>query len=244
MTGYGRQRVTGKIDPAALANYGSQVLADTPIGYWPLDEPSGTTATDYANGRSMTYRNSPILGVSAPGGLKGITVNGSTQLADTAGDSVFTRAAQSAWTVEAVFKSTDSGTTLRTILAWRGTAGEAADEVCALFLNHNAVGRVEINCPSPIIVSHDGGWNDGNWHHVVATAGLFLRLYIDGVERSTASTTPRGTGTGADRIQVGASRNGGSNFLYYPGSLCGVAVYGSELSAARVAAHYAALMAS
>ncbi len=244
MTAYGRPRVTGKIDPAALANYGTTVLVDAPIGYWPLDEASGTAAADYVGGRSMTYRNSPTLGASAPGGLKAMTVNGSTQLADTAGDSAFTRAAQSSWSVEAVFKSTDAGTTLRTILAWRGTGGTAADEVCALFLNHNAAGRVEINCPSPIIVQHDGGWNDGNWHHVVATAGLFLRLYIDGVERSTASTTPRGTGTGADRIQVGASRNGGSNFLYYPGSLCGVAVYGSELSAARVAAHYAALMAS
>lgn len=43
------------------------ILALGPIAYWPLDETSGTTATDISgNGRNGTYVNSPTLGGSFP----------------------------------------------------------------------------------------------------------------------------------------------------------------------------------
>ena len=54
------------------AAYRSQVLADEPLAYWRLGEPSGTSAADASgNGNTGTYGGSPTLG--ATGALAGDT---------------------------------------------------------------------------------------------------------------------------------------------------------------------------
>ena len=49
---------------AAALTYAQEVLADSPVLYWPLDEPSGTTVTDHSSGGNNdgTLVNGPALG--------------------------------------------------------------------------------------------------------------------------------------------------------------------------------------
>ncbi len=50
-----------------MATYDDLVLADSPALYWPLDDPSGSTATDASgNGLHGTYLGAPELGVDGP----------------------------------------------------------------------------------------------------------------------------------------------------------------------------------
>ncbi len=51
------------VDPGGVANYRTEVLADSPQVNWRLDELSGTTAVDSSgNGEDGTYVNGPTLG--------------------------------------------------------------------------------------------------------------------------------------------------------------------------------------
>ncbi len=49
---------------AISSDYPATVLADDPIAYWRLGEPSGTTASDEMGAADGTYVNSPTLGVT------------------------------------------------------------------------------------------------------------------------------------------------------------------------------------
>ncbi len=87
-----------------------------------------------------------------------------------------------------------------------------------------------------------GAYNDGNWHHVVATlgsAGMFL--YVDGV-----LVDSRTDWTGAEPYD-GWWRWGGGNMASYPnapaddyfvGTLDEVAVYPTQLTRQQVLHHY------
>lgn len=87
--------------------------------------------------------------------------------------------------------------------------------------------------------------NDGNWHHIVVTHNGFghalIDIYIDGaIAPATGAAVGSGDpGTLVDSgIVIGNRRN--LNLLF-AGSLDEPAIYDTALSAARIAAHYAAI---
>src|SRR6185437_12692528 len=53
--------------------YGDAVLSDSPVGYWRLDETTGTVATDSTGSNPGTYVGGPALGQA--GGLPDTTNN-------------------------------------------------------------------------------------------------------------------------------------------------------------------------
>jgi hypothetical protein len=233
-----------------IDRYWSEVLVDAPLGFWPLSG-SATPAIERVGDRAMTLRNSPTTGVAGLPRTAGITFNGSTQAADTAGSTQFAYSAGLSWSIELWLKYTTSGTSLQTPLAWRGISASAADEVALITVNNGVAGRIEVNSvnapvPSRVLVGSDGSWNDGRWHHVVGTAlnGGALTLYVDGISRGTPTSSQRSSsGGGTDsRICAGANIASTSTFSqYFAGSISNVAVYGSALSATRVLAHYRAM---
>jgi PKD repeat protein len=88
-------------------------------------------------------------------------------------------------------------------------------------------------------VTTPASYNNGQWHHVVATqSSNGMKLYVDG---ALVGTNPN---TGAEDYpgywKVGGDNTWGSSNAYFDGTIDEVAVYLSELSATRVAAHYAA----
>lgn len=94
------------------------------------------------------------------------------------------------------------------------------------------------------VISTAAGTNyqDGAWHHVVATiSGAGMKLYVDGALKASSANTVAEAGTGYWR--VGWDSGWGSpNFTLknFTGRLRFAAVYTVALSASRVAAHYLA----
>lgn len=221
-----------------VVSYLSEVLADTPYLYWRLGESSGTVADDASgNGRTGTYTASPTLGQASLIGDADTSVlfDGSTQNATTA----LTAVADTAITLEGWYKGT---ATSGIIVARDNSAApkhEAIVEVNggdARFTVHNAASTLTASVTGPTI-------NDNVRHHVVGTYdGTTTRLYVDGVEVGTPATNVTGTLTStAVYFITGSGRASNGNLA---GTVDEVAWYQTALSAARIAAHYAAGAAS
>lgn len=229
-------------------DYPREVALDSPLGLWMLNEWSGTTAGDFVGTRTATYLNSPTFKAGGLPYRTGTTFNGSNQVAGTADQTAFGVAGDGTWTIEGWIKYTTSGTTLQSPLVWRGTTGLQGDETALITVNNGTAGRIQVNVPDPdesrITVSSDGEWNDGKWHHVVATAvsGGALTLYVDGISRGTNSATRRPNGTAPRRVAAGANIASSSTFSqFFAGSIAAVAIYNTALSASRIKAHYFAM---
>ena len=88
-------------------------------------------------------------------------------------------------------------------------------------------------------ITTPAAYNNDQWHHVVATqSGDGMKLYVDGVLVGTNPQTQAEGYTGYWKI--GGDNTWGSSSAYFDGTIDEVAVYLSELSATRVAAHFAA----
>ncbi|MFB4421311.1 LamG-like jellyroll fold domain-containing protein [Streptomyces sp. QL37] len=92
-------------------------------------------------------------------------------------------------------------------------------------------------------VTTTGAYNDGNWHHVVATQGTNgIRLYVDGQLRASNllytgnENYPGYWRVGGDNLNNWANRPT-SNF--FAGQIDETAVYPTALSASQISAHYA-----
>lgn len=89
-------------------------------------------------------------------------------------------------------------------------------------------------------------YNDGQWHHVVATQGPSgMRLYVDGQLLAQNSVTGNGTfqGTwhvGGDNLNGYPGTGGLATQRFFDGQLDETAVYHQALSQQRVQVHYAA----
>jgi len=209
---------------AASGIYRATVLADNPVGYYPLDETTGTTAFDIAGTNHGTYNGGVLLdqagalGSGAPSpAFDG--ASGYVQLPGNWGGGT-------AVTVEAwVFVDNPNGT--QAIIA-----ATTAD-----FVHLQAGGFCELHI--------DGGQQNISgvpdappaWHHValVVTSGN-SRLYVDGVQ--TASNASAFTAIDlASSVRIGAGQSPGR---FLNGRIDEVAIYNFALSPARISAHYAA----
>jgi len=220
--------------PRVPPSYASEVLADAPLLYWRLDDPSGTTATDLSgNGRNGTYGS-------------GVTLNQAGALAfdrdaavllDNTSNGVVTSTFNpfaSSFTVEgwANRTSTAAGDTL-----WTG------DVTAGPFLRCDSAAL-------SVTFDNDGtsgagalGWANawpalGVWVHWAFTfnAVSFVgELFINGVSQGTKTFATINATPGNFRVGVRATATDPFN-----GSIDEVAVYSGVLGRERIAAHYAA----
>jgi hypothetical protein len=224
--------------------YSAVVLDDNPIGFWLLNETSGSTGDDLtANNNNLTFYNSPTLNVSTglAGIPKAITFDGSNDRLQTSTVSTFNRAANSSWSIEIWIKTNSA--TFGTFLGWRDATATGPGTTAVLTINNGTAGLIQLittdSLGSSLIISHAGGYNDNAWHQIVvsATAAGAVRLYVDGVDRAN-STTARSSSTSNRFIIVGANDNGGTAIQFYPGTATAVSVYNTALSATQVLTHY------
>jgi len=222
-------------------SYSSEVLADSPVGYWRLEETTGATAADSSgNARDGTYTGSPTLGV--PGALaistnKATTFNGTTQYVAISDAAAFSIPTTNLFSVEAWFRTTATGA-VRNIVS----KVTAANFEWSMFINgapainflvYNAAGGGSNSLQGPASVVAN------TWYHVVATVNASTNamiLYINGVQVDT-NTNTQILANGTSPVNIGRRPDGTSLFN---GSVDEVAIYPTVLSAARVAAHYAA----
>lgn len=221
--------------------YDDLVLADSPALYFPLNDTSGSTVTALA-GSNGTYVNSPTLGAAGPevGGLDdAVTFNGSSQYAVSAAELT----ASTDMTIEAWVRKT-SGTGLYSVISV-GTSGGASQ---IGFDTYGVGGNNKWRC---YMTGNSGGVNhleapdtattvNGAWVHLVGVytnSDTTLRLYKNGVLVGSDNTTSGTRDTGSS-LQLWLGRYNSSFTQYLPGSLAGVAVYNSALSASQVQEHY------
>jgi signal peptidase I len=230
---------------ASFYPYKDAVLTDTPVLYWRLGEASGTTAANTASsGPTGTYYSSPTL--AQPSALSSEIVNKS--ISTTTGGFVTattTTTAPTQFTIEAWIKTTttaggrifgfgNGGTTTLSTTPDRQLYLSPTGKAVAGLRNANLVKTV---ATSPL------SYNDGQWHHLAATYnGTILRLYVDGAQVASTTTTATATFTGywraAQENLTGWPTAPSGNS--YAGGLDELAVYATALSATRISAHYTA----
>lgn len=214
-------------------SYESEVLADTPRGYWRLGESEGTTAAD-ASGKSHpgTYKNTPTLGVAgAIGGNTGVKFDGASkefvEVADHAdldlGDT---------FTLEAWVKREKGGVNQTIISKGSGAYQIRIEEEENKFqLLRQGTAILSYGAVIP---------EDGKWHHVVATkSGSTRKMYVDGVQGATGGTNSTCANT-ATALRIAVTTEASEQTT---GGIDEVAVYATALSEARIKAHYEAGLA-
>lgn len=227
---------TASVPEAPADAYGAAVYQDDPDLFWRFEETTGTTAAD--SGRSQnagTYRSGVTLGGA------GAVAGGKAAGFDGSDDVVFSNTQFSNPTVfstEAWFKTTTTsgGKIIGFGNAQQGESG-SYDRHVYMLDNGRLVFGVWTGQQNNIETA--ASFNDGDWHHVVATqSGDGMRLYVDGELQGTNPQTQAQPYDGYWRVGGDSRWAGSSN--YFRGTIDEVAVYGYELSASRVTAHYQA----
>ena len=222
--------------------YPARVLSDGATLYWRYDEGTSTFAADTGAGldngflrNTPSYRQTPAA-VSGPSTAIGF--NGSTQYAY----SNRSRSQLTKFSVETWIRTTT--TRGGKIIGFGSNTLEPSGKYDKhVYMQNN--GRLTFGTSNSggQTVSTTGAYNDGAWHHVVATQGSGgMALYVDGQLRASNSRYTRN----AD--YTGYWRVGGDNLATWPnrptsdffaGQIDETAVYPDALTAAQVSAHYA-----
>jgi hypothetical protein len=223
---------TGTIDDVRVYDYALSAsdIQDiySKIGHWKLDESSGTSASD----SSMYGRTGTVTGTSTWAAAvinNGFTFNGSTKIQ-----------------ASGLLGSPSSFT----IAAWANltTADTNGSEIISLgdrvYLRLDEAGVAKIafyNGSSFVTASYAVAYVDTGWHHfagVFSNSGDTLKLYVDGVQVASTSTTSNVSyfGAGSNTV-IGRHGNSGTN-NDFTGSIDDVQVYNRALSASEVAELY------
>ena len=232
-------RAAAWTSPTPTDSYAAAVTGSSPDFYWRLNETSGSTAADSSasgqdgtivTGVSLTASGSPA---STP--LRDATFNGSSGLV----------VAKEAWnnpktySTEARFKTTTTrgGKIIGFGNATTGLSTSYDREV--VMLNN---GRLQFATNGAVrtLAATTTAYNNGQWHHVVATQGADgMKLYVDGVLAASGAATDAQNFVGYWRL--GGDRTfGGTQSNYFAGEIDEVAVYPTALTGAQVRAHYEA----
>jgi hypothetical protein len=236
--------------------YQQTVLADHPSFLWPLNETSGTTANDASPNRfNGTYEPGTTQGATGPfTGSTATAFNGSSGLvtaqSQVAGPQVFS--------VEGWFSTTtDTGGKL--IGFGTSQTGLSSSYDRHIYMMNDGQLVFGVWSDQAETIETPNVYNDGQWHYVVATydasvtSGPNMALYVDGRLIGTATSSSAQDYSGYWR--VGGDNLTGWNLdpwvsnsqgttqphsYYFNGTIADAAVYPTALSAAQVAAHYAA----
>jgi PKD repeat protein len=217
--------------------YVTTVAADGATDHWPLSEASGTTGFADISGNDLTLGAG--IGGGAGGAIAGDGDPASTfdGTATAMGATARIEQAPGVFSVEAWFRTTS---TAGGKIVGFGNRNTGTSTVYDRHVYLDGAGRVifgvtEINQRRTIQTGT--GFNDGDYHHVVATlSNAGMVLYVDGVRvAGRAGTTVGPNYYGYWRVGGDATWSGAQNFT---GSIDEVAVYPTALSPAQVADHY------
>jgi hypothetical protein len=223
-----------------MGAYDALVLADSPLGYWPLGEASGSTAVDEGpNGNDGTYEGAPTLG--EPGPLKDVvdiaaTFNGTDYVMVGYPEELL---GLTTWTIEAWF-NTRSVSGDRTIYAAGQTSLNAGG--IALSLYYGSVRGVAMSADEQTALYSGYPYDDGKWHHAVFIGdGANLNLYVDGRFNGSAGLVHPVHWPSTGDITIGAVLSPpttGDPWDGFDGSLAKVAVYDHALAPSDIEERY------
>jgi hypothetical protein len=221
------------------------ILADHPIGYWPLSETNGTIAFDKTTGKNGTYINALLnqtgnrLIDTHPAVRFGPSIN--SYVGNVPIDFGTSLNANGAFTVEAWVNGAGQTTDAGIVAKGTGGGGEQFSLDCGggghtfRFLVRDA-GSGGAHAATSAVAPNS------QWHHLVGVCDEFngkVILYVDGVSNVTTIITNSGVLASTNPVTFGSRQSGGSQFDFqFVGSMEEVAIYSTVLNGARVLAHY------
>jgi hypothetical protein len=225
-------------DAAPTSAYAAAVLADTPLAYWRLGEPSGSTTCVDQTGHGYTANVVGTITLGVPGALAHDT-NTAAQFSGGSGHidvgNVLDAPSPAPFSWEVWVKPTSIGAYADFISRMTYTASGNPTTGTYMFAFNTAgmnLGFERWVARASSMAIDTAGLVVGSWAHVVATvdatgAGV---LWVNGTE----------VGTGTTPTAVPATN---AHLLFGVALACTldeIAIYDHVLSASRVAAHYAA----
>ncbi|WP_327249656.1 LamG domain-containing protein [Streptomyces sp. NBC_01320] len=227
---------------SAAESYPARVLADGASLYWRYDEGTSTFAADTGTGLNNGFlRNAPAYRqtpAAVAGPSTAIGFNGSNQYAY----SNKRHAQPTKFSVETWIKTTT--TRGGKIIGFGNLTMQNSNQYDKHVYMLND-GRLTFGVYSggTRTITTSGAYNDGTWHHVVATQGSSgMALYVDGQLRASNILYT------ANESYNGYWRVGGDNLGSWPnrptsdffaGQIDETAVYPTALSSSAISAHYA-----
>jgi hypothetical protein len=214
------------------------VLADTPNGYWKLDEASGNLADSSGNSLTLTANGSPTYGGTGPGtGNKCLTFVSTSSQYLTASDPGSSPAdLGNVFTLECWYKRSAVQNQYQYLFS-KGV------NTYALRIENDNKFHLDNQDNISVGSSTTTLTDTASWHHMVcvrsgsATNQTFF--YIDGIDVTGAISSTTLT-DGNNTFTVGAKSD---DTFTLDGSLSNCAIYPTALTPARVDAHYAAMFA-
>lgn len=232
---------------SSASPYQEEVLADGADLYWRYDEASGAFAADASgSGNGGVYMNAPSYRAtpSAVAGSAALSLNGTNEYVYS--DRLHHYTSPTPYSVETWFRTTStSGGRIvgygNNIGTERGHTSSISDKLVYLTNDGRLAFGVQSGNSRPTITSA-GSYNDGDWHHAVATQGPSgMVLYVDGEAVGTNTATGNRSYNGFWRVGGDAMNNAWPNRPtsdYFAGQVDETAVYPSALTAAQVADHH------
>ena len=228
--------------PATAEAYPNQILSDGANLYWRYDAASGSynadSSTSDDSGVSIGGPTHGVTPGAVPGASKAYAYNGTSQF--TYSDRQHPQ--PTTYSIETWFKTTTTSGGM--IMGF----GNDPTQTSTLYDKHIYMtnsGQLifGVYTGSTQTITSTTHWNNGQWHHVVATQGSNgIRLYVDGTLRASKS------GVTTNQSYPGYWRTGGDNLSGWPsipssqffnGQIDETAVYPTVLTASQVANHYA-----
>lgn len=246
------------IDSVIGSGYSAAVLADSPVGYWRLNEAGGTGGP----GTLKTEVNSPTLDGDLTSGLSGAT--GALSDSSTAYEYTgFATASRVSGVDDDALLDITGSFTIECFVQLPSATSQSNIGLVSKWGGSNAVRSYLLDITSPAdrlafgfqespgsgtfrFVTSDAvpAFNDDAWHHVVGvfdkTAGT-LDMYIDTVVQAGGLS-----GLSASVVHTsGADLEFGSFSLFptsvFTGFLDEVAIYSTALTPGQIATHFAAI---
>jgi RHS repeat-associated protein len=228
--------ISGAASPtgAAIPLYEDTVLADSPVGFWPLGETSFNIATDLTQTSDGQFFNSYTQGDMGP------TVNIPNKATNLSGSNAYVRLNHTALlepaavTVELWIKpsSVPANDTMILVSPQPGNNEWSTNGYDLVFGGSNGAN------PGKLTFNGGGSLNSGVlplnvWSYIVGTSdGTTMRLYVNGKEAAVGSAGAPNYG-GTPNFDALISRFG------LPGDVADLAIYSSALSLSQIAGHYA-----
>jgi hypothetical protein len=226
-------------------DYFEEVMADSPVLFYRLDEASGLPQDSSGNARhadastgTITYDQPSLI----TGGDSAIAYT-PTSRHTKSDDAVLDIDANQDRTFEAWFASSTTGA-IQSIIGKKQAFASGVGWVIHFDASNNI--KVRLGSTNDILSASGAAYLDGDPHHVVYVRDAtndFHRLYVDGVQVASSQTgLPSDNFANSQSFRVGSIDTAASAGI--TGSIDEVAAYNTALSDTRIQAHYDAGIAA
>jgi len=219
--------------------YYDSILADSPIGFYPMDDQSPDPMSDISgNNRHGSYISSPTYRVNGPNTNR---IPRAMEYDNSAEHGYVDNATSDAFTFEGnePFSVSFWVYIASTPVNWRRYVSLDNGSVGWYFLNDSA-GKVRFyrQATSAVSVLSDSALSTGAWHHIVGTydGTSTIRLYVDGVAQADVDT---GATASMSSSGIPLTINTNASRASFAGCrMAALVIFDSELSADDIENHY------